>query len=115
MTLINAASIDTDAFKTHKRVAPNSNSENQLRFHSTKKKRTCKRRLSKPTDMELTNCQEEFDKVEISVCAQYLLDSDDEDQASVDWIKWDNCNKWFHLSYAGVILATGNFECKFCS
>jgi len=38
LTLINATCIDNTTFKANKRVAPNSNSENQLRFYSTKKK-----------------------------------------------------------------------------
>jgi len=115
LTLINATGIGNEAYKTNKRVAPNSNSENQLRFHSTKKKRTCRKRLAKPTDMELTTCQDELDKVEISVCAYCLLDSDDEQGTSIDWIKCDTCDKWFHQSCAGVLSATDSYECKFCS
>jgi len=113
--LINATCIDNVAFKANKKVAPNSNSENQLRFYSTKKKRTCSKRLSKPTDMELTTCQDELDKVEISVCAHCLLDTDEQQGTPIDWIKYDNCDKWFHQSCVHVVSANDSFECNFCS
>ena len=117
LTLVNTTSInnsDSEVFKVQKRVAPNSNSENQLHFYSTKKKRTCRKRLSKPNDLELTSCQDELEKIEISVCAHCLLNNDEEEGTSIDWIKCDTCDKWFHQSCMGVDSATDSFECEFC-
>lgn len=43
LTIINATQT-TESLNTHKRVAPNTHSQQQIRFHSTKKK--CKQKES---------------------------------------------------------------------
>ena len=114
LTIINAKHVTTNALIARKRPAPNSNSEQQVRFHCTKKKREQKARVSKPSKEELVNCQDELQNVEIKVCGLCLFESDHQHGDNVNWIECDTCGMWFHQSCVGVNTATENFHCKFC-
>ena len=114
LTIINARHITNDTFTARKRSAPNSNSEQQVRFHSTKKKREQKARVSKPSEEELVSCQGDLEKVEIKVCGLCLFETDNQDGDDVDWIQCDTCSMWFHLSCVEVHITTEKFYCKFC-
>lgn len=73
LMIINAKHITSDTLLARKRSAPNSNSEQQIRFHSTKKKREQKATVSKPSEEKLVSCQDDLEKVEIKVCGLVCL------------------------------------------
>ena len=114
LTIINAKHITNDTLIARKRSAPNSNSEQQIRFHSTKKKREQKARISKPSEAELVSCQDDLEKVEIKVCGFCLFEADNQDGDDVDWIQCDTCSMWFHQSCVEANITTEKFYCKFC-
>ena len=56
LTIINATQTN-ETLNTHKRVAPNAHSQQQIRFHSTKKNHKQKEReCLKPNEEELFSC-----------------------------------------------------------
>ena len=65
------------SFPTLKRPAPNSNTETQICFKSTKKQRTSlMKSLSKPDKGDVEKCTEEMDEVHVVVCGICLLNED---------------------------------------
>ena len=114
LATINARHITDNTFTARKRSAPNSNSEQQVRFHSTKKKREQKARVSKPSEEELVSCKGNLENVEIKACGLCLFETDNQDGNDVDWIQCDTCSMWFHLSCVEIHTTTEKFYCKFC-
>lgn len=102
-------------FPTRKRVAPNANFEKQTRFKSTKKPRTLSRKsLSTPNDEEKSQCIDNLDEVDITVCSICLREEDKSGNRLVEWIECDKCTMWFHKSYV-VNDDDDVFICQFCS
>jgi len=104
----------TTTFNVRKRVAPNSNSQQQVRFHSTKKKRrTQKEGISKPSDDQLTKCLIELKHTQIRVCGLCLKENDTQSSQIQQWVQCDNCDIWYHQSCVKTDL-NDSFCCKYC-
>ena len=90
-------------------VAPNSNMTPQLRFHSTKKKRTSKQRWAKCT-MKATLvtvcgiCWKEDDKVT----------SDTNLDSCIDWMECEICGLWVHKSCVAGSTTDTTYVCNSC-
>ena len=80
--------------------APNSNSKQQLRFKSTKRKseRQQNSTLSKPNQDEIKSYIHDLDEVDIQVCGFCLKRDDRRSCEVVEWIQCDSCQVWFHSS-----------------
>ena len=116
LTIINATQTN-ETLNTHKRVAPNAHSQQQIRFHSTKKKRKQKERVSKLSEEELFSCRNELHRTEITVCGLWLKENDTQNGQTLQWIQCDNCNMWFHQSCAEASMQqtiAEDFCCKYC-
>jgi len=103
-----------ESFTTRKRVAPNTNSQPQARFHSTKKKRTKKEGVSKPSDEQLNQCLDDLKKAEITVCGICLKENDTQSSQTQQWIQCDKCDMWYHQSCAQVNTQDSDFCCRHC-
>ena len=79
MTTLNAKEL-SKALNAHKKVVPNTHSQQQIRFHSTMtmKKRKQKERLSKSSEEELFSCHDHLYRTEITVCGICLKEHDAE-------------------------------------
>ena len=85
------------------RPAPNSNSEKQIRYQSTKKRKVVYSRWVKPSFEEEQRAKENMSrKVSIQVCGVcFNEDNDDNDQEDiVDLIECQVCTLWVHLACA---------------
>ena len=68
--------IDVMKLKACKRIAPNSNSEQQPCFYSTHQKRARTVSLSKPNEEEIVECRDKLQQVEIQVCGKCMQIND---------------------------------------
>ena len=114
LAIISTKHITNNTLITHKRTAPNSNIEQQIRFHSTKWKREQKARVSKPCEEELLKSCLDLKKVEIQVNGFCMLETDNQYGDSKKWIQCDTCCIWFHQSRKQAIMVTEKFYHKFC-
>ena len=117
LAILNATEV-SESLNAHKRVAPNTHIQQQIRFHSTKKKRQHKQKLSKPNEEELLSCHDELYRTEITVCGICLKEHDAESGQTLQWIQCDNCNIWLHQTCAEVSIPTttlaSDYYCKYC-
>lgn len=105
-----------DAFVSRKRPAPNSNSEVQLRFHSTKQKKPTKRtRLAKPTIDDEERVKQNLDNIAIQVCGVCLREDNAGEDNAVDWIECVQCHLWVHTACASLSADTLDFLCVNCT
>ena len=104
----------TESFTVRKRVAPNTIIQPQARFHSTKKKRKTKDRVSKPNDEQLNQCLDDLKKAEIKVCGLCLKENDNQNSQSQQWIQCDKCDMWYHHSCAQINMEDSDFYCTHC-
>ena len=79
---------------TCKRIAPNSNSQQQPCFCSTRQKRTCTVSLSKPNEEEIVECRDILQQIEIQVCEKCLQTNDEEHGDNNEWIQCSYCSMW---------------------
>ena len=68
--------IDVMKLKAWKRIAPNSNSEQQPRFYYTHQKRARTVSPSKPNEEEIVECRDKLQQVEIQVCGKCMRIND---------------------------------------
>lgn len=87
----------------HKRPVRNSNSERQIRYQSTKKRKVVSSQWAKPSFEDEQRAKENmYRKVSIQgygVCLRE--DNDDNDQEDIiDWIECQVCTLWVYLACA---------------
>ena len=104
---------NTMKLDTRKRIAPNSNNQQQPRFCSTRQKRACTVSLSKPNDEEIVECRDILQQIEIQVCGKCLQTNDEEHGDTIAWIQCSYCSMWFHCLCIDVD-PNDNFCCEFC-
>jgi hypothetical protein len=107
----------SDAYSTtelsiRKRPAPNENSERQLRFCSTKKKRSKSVSLSKPTPQQQRIAEQNLQSTDICVCSICFKVDDNGVDEVVKWTQCSQCSLWYHCICVGV--ETDNFICMIC-
>ena len=83
-----------------KRIAPNTNLEQQPRFYSTKKKRKTDegKKLSKPSKEDSDEIKLMFDKVNATVCAKCFKENEDQHSIvdmNITWIQCSNATAGF--------------------
>ena len=89
---------DTMKLKPCKRIAPNSNSEQQPRFYSTRQKRDRTASLSMPNEEEIVEYRDKLKQVEIQVCGKCMQINDKQPRGIIKWIQCDHCSMRFHCS-----------------
>ncbi len=101
----NAVENDTNSeivFQKTLEVAPNSNSSQQLRFHSTKNKRSTKKRWAKPDKNEEENTKSKLRRIVASVCGICWKEEDREQSSNgtskIEWLGCEMCGLWVHKS-----------------
>jgi hypothetical protein len=105
---------DIAALPVKKKPAANAQSKTQVRFFSTKKKRKVKPRLAKPKREELTKCIEDFEDLEVDVCAVCFRENDKKISGDVDWVQCQICDMWYHQSCVGTNVDLDYFTCPYC-
>ena len=108
----------SDAYSTtelsvRRRPAPNENSERQLRFCTTKKKRSkSAASLSKPTLEERRIAEENLQSTDVCVCSICFKVDDSGADEIVKWTQCSQCSLWYHCICVGV--ETDSFTCMIC-
>ena len=116
----NAVDNDTDSetvFQKTLEVAPNSNSSQQLRFHSTKNKRSTKKRWAKPDRNEEENTKSKMRRIVASVCGICWKEEDREQSNGTSEIKWlgcEICGLWVHKSCTKQNSDNDQYICSPC-
>ena len=97
-----------------KRPAPNSNSEKQFRFHSTKKKRCKGSRWAKPTIEEQNIVREKMENTQVEVCGICMKQDDNRDGVEVEWIECTKCKLWVHAACISDSYDKNDYLCWNC-
>ena len=74
---------------------PNACNKKQLRFFSTKRKRNCTGRITKPSAEEQESACHSLKVTEVTVCA--ICWKEDDDRTS-EWVSCSKCNLWSHIA-----------------
>ena len=95
-----------------RKIAPNANNITQLKYKSTKKRRTCSSIiLSKPTLQQMIESKKELLKKPVKLCGICLKEDDHLwGTPVVNWIECSKCKMWIH-----VTCCKGNKTCSFCN
>ena len=81
-----------------KQPAPNSNSEKQFQFHSTRKKRCKGSQWPKPTIEEQNIIRKKMENTLVDICGVYMKQDDIYDGIEVEWIECGKCKLWVHTA-----------------
>ena len=95
---------------------PNKTFDKQLRFFSTKKKVTKKKKvLTKPTLEDKECVIELLGEQEISICGVCFKEDDETNAPVVDWVACSKCQIWVHKACAKVKLSSTAYFCPACN
>ena len=100
-----------------RQYAPNQNMDKQLKFFSTKKKRTnATPILTKPSLSQTTACKENLGNTESMFCGRCFKENDiNHANQTVEWIQCDKCMIWLHEACAeSNQLIKDKYICNFC-
>ena len=95
---------------------PNKNSEKQLRFFSTKKRKMASTHLSKPSYSESQKCKSLLLGLDTTFCGICLQEDDHSKEDLVEWVQCNNCQMWLHMTCAKCEnTMLDEYKCNFCS
>ena len=111
----------SDSLAPARYIAPNANSEVQMRFHSTKRKRQASTTpgLKKPTLQQMDTCVNEMsnqvDSV-VKVCGICFMEDDNTiSSQEVLWIQCSYCSLWLHTACDSTQnFSQPDFKCALC-
>ena len=106
---------ETDVFPVRKRPAPNANSDKQLRFRSTKKKRDKGSRWAKPDEEEMSLGKRRLEQTDVEVCGVCFKQNDPSNSEVIEWIQCGGCNLWVHSLCADYDTEDREFLCGNCN
>ena len=72
--------------KEVRKIVPNKNNDQQLRYYSTKKKRESIRQMGKPTLGEFRASAQNLDKVDVLLCGYCHKEDDESISEKVMWV-----------------------------
>lgn len=98
-----------------KRPAPNARMETQVRYHSTKRKRTKSSSLTKPSTAQTIQAKEILEGVDVRLCSVCLREDDEEHTEEVEWLQCTRCNVWVHTSCIASSLTRHPSLCNICN
>ena len=100
-------------------IAPNTNSECQPRFQSTK---NCRKRrhsfgLTKPTVIQMEECKRTCSEQPVKVCAACFQEEDKDKSDEIHWIQCFNCLVWVHSTCIDIVppQTIDSFVCHYCT
>ena len=103
------AQVQMDAFVPVMAPTPNARHEQQMRFHSTKKKRrTTKTRIAKPSPTKENEARGIMENTDVRVCGVCWKEEDRGNTENVLWIECDSCGLWLHVTCSDTHLTTCN-------
>ena len=99
-----------------KRPAPNSKNTPQIRFTSTKKKRTKSPSLTVPSRDQVAMVRSTLSQVDVTVCAVCFKEQDSGDGDLVKWTKCSTCDGWLHVACTSSSCPDrDDFVCQNCA
>ena len=88
-----------ETLKCRKRPASNSCMDKQLRFYSTKKRRSTNSiSIAKPSVEKSNHAKDTLVETDVTICSVCLKEEDTELTDTVEWLKCNHCDVWLHVS-----------------
>ena len=100
-------------------IAPNNNAQKQLRYFSTKNKKTKGSQIAKPNPGQISKVKQTLEEVDILICGYCNKEEDRLAYQSSDQIYWvacDSCGLWVHALCGTGQTSTDaiDFICRNC-
>ena len=123
MKSIQSSSGKQPTLPTKRKYPPNKNSDKQLRFFSTKRRRIgVSQRISKPSQQEVQESRLYLLNQNTTCCAICLQVDDKSTSNFVNWVQCTSCEIWLHVACATGEDLSGeadqplhDYICEFCS